>query len=664
MAKQKDKFIDGCVAGGMSLKLAKELFAKIETFAAYGFNKCVTGDTYVYHGSNGERVRVKDLYSKKIKETGVVWGLDGDDRLCGQEVKSVHENGVKQIWEIKLRSGRRLRVTGNHPVRTFDGWQEAAKLAIGERVAVAKKMGLGKASGVLSHPPILHQKQENKLKVSTLDTIPIGVLRLIREEMKEKGFGIEEMVSQTGLSKRLFSDDRRKRGYTREVLTKINEVLESETLRRLIEADVFWDEVVGVEKQGKEMTYDLTLTGEHNFLANDVVVHNSHAASYGMVSYWTAYLKANYPVEYMTALLTAEAGNTDKLVEAIAECDRMGITILAPDINESLTGFTIVEQDGEQVIRFGLGAIKNVGEAAVGAILEERDKLKFTSLADFCSRVDARKVNKKVIESLIKAGAFDAFGNRAALIAGVDEIRNKAASMQKKKSEGQDSLFGQIETESDPMRLADSLPEVAEWPLRDKLKFEKELLGFYLSDNPVKSIMARVAQRVTHRINQLDPEHHIGQTVTLGGMVIKVRQVVTKKNNDLMAFVRLEDDTSVVDGVVFPKLYAETKELWEEDKSVLVTGKVDYREETINLVINEVEYVDVSKEEKEVKEIEIPRGTDKEVLMMISKLLKENPGDDHVRVVVPNGGGPKIIDLPYGVDFSDEVREQVAKLLS
>lgn len=392
--------------------------------------------------------------------------------------------------------------------------------------------------------------------------------------------------------------------------------------------------------------------------------NKAHASSYGMVSYWTAYLKANYPVEYMTALLTAEAGNTDKLVEAISECDRMGITILAPDINESLTGFTIVEQDGEQVIRFGLGAIKNVGEAAVGAILEERDKLKFTSLADFCSRVDARKVNKKVIESLIKAGAFDAFGNRAALIAGVDEIRNKAASMQKKKSEGQDSLFGQIETESDPMRLADSLPEVAEWPLRDKLKFEKELLGFYLSDNPVKSIMARVAWKVTHRINQLDPEHHIGQTVTLGGMVIKVRQVVTKKNNDLMAFVRLEDDTSVVDGVVFPKLYAETKELWEEDKSVLVTGKVDYREETINLVINEVEYVDVSKEEKEVKEIEIPRGTDKEVLMMISKLLKENPGDDHVRVVVPNGGGPKIIDLPYGVDFSDEVREQVAKLLS
>jgi len=857
MAKQKDKFIDGCVAGGMSLKLAKELFAKIETFAAYGFNKCVTGDTYVYHGFNGERVRVKDLYSRKIKETGVVWGLDGDDRLCGQEVKSVYENGVKQIWEIKLRSGRRLRVTGNHLVRTFYGWQEAAKLAIGERVAVARRMSLGEgvdlsneeiealgyliAEGnlchphglyfygkdeeilaefvgiseklglsckldrsksavsvylgggkgnslrelcsklgllgkkavdkfvpakmfegneeqisrfvaklwmgdgcvdvkslltyyatsseqlavdlqslllrlgvvstihrkkfayrgefkdgytvhvthqkdlqklfgliskymlgeklanvqrVLNHPSILHQKQENKLKVSTLDTIPIGVFRLIREEMKEKGFGIEEMVSQTGLSKRLFSDDRRKRGYTREVLTKINKVLESETLKRLIEADVFWDEVVEVEKQGKEMTYDLTLTGEHNFLANDVVVHNSHAASYGMVSYWTAYLKANYPVEYMTALLTAEAGNTDKLVEAIAECDRMGITILAPDINESLTGFTIVEQDGEQVIRFGLGAIKNVGEAAVGAILEERDKLKFTSLADFCSRVDARKVNKKVIESLIKAGAFDAFGNRAALIAGVDEIRNKAASMQKKKSEGQDSLFGDVEVDSDPMRLADSLPEVAEWPLRDKLKFEKELLGFYLSDNPVKSIMARVARRVTHRINQLDPEHHIGQTVTLGGMVIKVRQVVTKKNNDLMAFVRLEDDTSVVDGVVFPKLYAETKELWEEDKPVLVTGKVDYREETINLVINEVEYVDVSKEEKEVKEIEIPRGTDKEVLMMISKLLKENPGDDHVRVVVPNGGGPKIIDLPYGVDFSDEVREQVAKLLS
>ncbi len=383
--------------------------------------------------------------------------------------------------------------------------------------------------------------------------------------------------------------------------------------------------------------------------------NKAHAASYGMVSYWTAYLKANYQVEYMAALLSAEASNTDKLVEAIAECDRMKLRILPPDVNESLTGFTVV---GE-AIRFGLGAIKNVGEAAVTAILEEREKGSFKNLSDFCTRTDTRRVNKKVLESLIKAGAFDAFGNRAALMAGLDGVRGKAVVTQKKKGEGQESLFGGAE---DVFATEDKLPNVPEWPLREKLKNEKDLLGFYLSDNPVKGVMMRVENRISHRINQLE-DHHIGQTVTLAGLISRVKQVYTKKGNNAMAFARLEDDTGGIDMVIFPKLYEETKELWEVDKSVLIKGKLDSREENLNLVVNEVEYVDASREVEGVKQVEIPRGTDKEVLVKISGLLKANPGSDRVQILIPNGGGPKVIDLPYGVGFSDKLDREIKGLL-
>jgi DNA polymerase-3 subunit alpha len=385
-----------------------------------------------------------------------------------------------------------------------------------------------------------------------------------------------------------------------------------------------------------------------------------------MVSYWTAYLKANYQVEYMAALLTAEAGNTDKLVEAVSECERMGIEILAPDINVSETGFTIADSDVKEkkIIRFGLGAIKNVGEAAVGAILEERAGGEFKGLSDFCTRVDQRKVNKRVLESLVKAGAFDKFGNRAALIAAIDEIRSKAAASQKKKDEGQTSLFGGVDQEVNPMKMQEKIPEIAEWPIKEKLKYEKELLGFFLSANPVKEVMRRVEDRLTHRISQLDSDYHVGQTVVLAGMISKVRQVVTKKNNQMMAFARLEDDTSVIDMVVFPNLYAESKELWEEDKSVMVTGKIDFRDESMNLVVNEVEYIDTSKAESGSKRvIKISRGTDKEVLMKISKLLKARPGVERVQVIVPNNGTPRVIDLPFGVAYDEELDREIKQLL-
>lgn len=397
--------------------------------------------------------------------------------------------------------------------------------------------------------------------------------------------------------------------------------------------------------------------------------NKGHAASYGMVSYWTAYLKANYPVEYMTALLTAESGNTDKLTEAISECERMGIKVLAPSVNESLNGFTIVrgEEKGKktEAIRFGLGAIKNVGEAAVEVIVDARKEGPFKSFTDFCVRVDQRKANKRVLESLIKAGAMDEFGERAALIAAIDVVRGKANVVQKQSNEGQESLFGGAE--SNVMNsFEDKLPEVEPMDMKEKLKYEKELLGFFLSENPVRNFMKVVEPRVTHRINQLDPEYHVGQTVKVAGGIGSLRQVFTKKNNSAMAFGRLEDDTGGVDIVIFPKIYEETKDIWQLDKLVLIKGKVDLREDSINLIVDEVTQGDDLKEEMDVAggvELMIPRGTSGEVMKKISQKLKNSPGDDRITVIVPNGHGPRRIVLPYGVNFDESLQKEIKTLL-
>lgn len=401
--------------------------------------------------------------------------------------------------------------------------------------------------------------------------------------------------------------------------------------------------------------------------------NKAHAASYGMVSYWTAYLKANYPAEYMSALLTAESGNTDKLVEAIAECGRMGIPILPPDINTSLTGFTIVDvkqadDTVKQTIRFGLSAIKNVGNAAVDAILKARQDGPFKSFTDFCHRCDQQKCNKKVLDSLIKAGALDAFGHRAALLAALETVRSKASASQKSRSHGQTGLF----EDKDSAAVEDNLPEVEELPLKQQLVYERELLGFFLTDNPVRSVMKKADRVITHRINQLDPVHHLGQTITVAGCIARLRQVYTKKDNSAMAFGTLEDDTGSLDVVFFPKTYADVKEKIQPDSAVILKGKLDKREEALNLMVNEVRLVDDLHDlpadwgpppDKEVKELFIPRGTPKEKLQQLNNLLKQHLGDDQLVIVIPNGGEPKRILLPYTVSFTPELETKIKALL-
>lgn len=312
--------------------------------------------------------------------------------------------------------------------------------------------------------------------------------------------------------------------------------------------------------------------------------NRAHACCYAMVAYQTAYLKSNYPAEYMTAVLLAASGNTDKVVTAVAEARRLKIAVLAPDVNVSSTHFSIETRDGAAAIRWGLSDVKNVGESAVAPIVEARGDQPFVSIDDFCQRVDLRSMNKRVFESMIKAGAFDGLARRAQLLAGLDRILGAAQRTQKASDLGQTSLFDVLPSAPEVITIA--LPEVEEAAPKEKLAWEKELLGMYLSDHPLQRVALRLLDVVTAQIAELSDDM-VGQKVTVGGMLRQVRQLFTKKK-DAMAAAVVEDLTGSVDVVGFPRTYEKTRDRWAEDSLVLVTGKMDQREDRYQIVVDEI----------------------------------------------------------------------------
>lgn len=311
--------------------------------------------------------------------------------------------------------------------------------------------------------------------------------------------------------------------------------------------------------------------------------NKAHAASYGIVSYQTAYVKAHYPVEFMCALLTAESDDTDKIAQAIEECKRMKIGVLVPNINKSAIGFTI---EDESSIRFGLSAIKNIGNAAISSILKARDANgPFASLSNFARSVDLQKVNRKALESLIKAGAMDDFGKRSAMLAGLDKLITASHKLAKQVSAGQTGLF-EIEASADF-----DLPDIDELPKEQLLLFEREYLGFYLTEHPAQKLLDQISDLVTHNINELTAELHGGQSVTVGGVITAVRRIFTKKNNDEMAFVTIEGRSGgKIECVVFPKIYSD-KTNWQENNVVILSGRVDNREDHLSLIVEKARLV-------------------------------------------------------------------------
>ncbi len=311
--------------------------------------------------------------------------------------------------------------------------------------------------------------------------------------------------------------------------------------------------------------------------------NKAHAACYAMIAYQTAYLKANFPVQYMTAVLTAESrGNTgpardEKIALIVNECKRMGITLLPPDINTSGVEFIIV---GRSVL-FGLSAIKNVGSSAIESILSTRKDGPFRSLSDVIARVDLSKVNKKTFESLIKAGALDAFGRRAAMLSALSDALGRAHKEKRTVATGQVGLF---ETGDASFSSDSKLPDLTELPRRQLLAFEKDLLGFYLTSHPLEPILAKQEKQSFTPISEITAGK-IGAQVMLAGIVVSVKRVKTKAGNGEMAFVRFEDLTGTMEVVVFPKTYRETAHLWVADTTLAVSGRVQEKDDRLTLLV-------------------------------------------------------------------------------
>ncbi|MBA3723777.1 MAG: DNA polymerase III subunit alpha [Candidatus Levybacteria bacterium] len=324
--------------------------------------------------------------------------------------------------------------------------------------------------------------------------------------------------------------------------------------------------------------------------------NKAHAACYAIIAFRTAYLKANFPVEFMSALFTAESRGTsgpaknEKIAQAVMECKRINLPILPPDINKSKSDFSVEDKTN---IRFGLSAVKNVGEAAIESVIEARKKGRFTTIEDFCVRVSLSAVNKKTLESLIKSGAMDAFGNRASLLIAFPEIVSKINQIKKQKAEGQTSLFD-VEGESpdDAPNIDFSLTEIDDFTKEEKLQFEKDFLGIYLTSHPHIDKLAYLKSYGTMDLDEL-AEQPEGSTIKIGGLVDSVKRIFTKKTGAEMAFLGIADEKgTTVEVVVFPKTFETYKHLLVMDSVVIVGGKYDTKNDKPTILADSITSID------------------------------------------------------------------------
>ncbi len=349
--------------------------------------------------------------------------------------------------------------------------------------------------------------------------------------------------------------------------------------------------------------------------------NKSHSAAYALIAYQTAYLKAHYPVEFLAALLTSEMGSIDHIVKFVAECRTHDIAVLQPDINRSIKEFAV---DAGR-IRFGLVAVKNVGEAAIDAILETRQERPFTSLLDFCERVDLKKVNKRVIESLITCGAFDVTGaRRSQMTAALEIALDHGQRVQRERCDPQMGLFGGGAC-PEPIN-APALPELDEWDDRLKLSHEKESLGFYLSGHPLTRYEDVLGQFTTSDAISLK-EAADGAYVRIGGLVRGTKTIKTKKG-DLMAFATIEDMNGAMDVTVFSRVYAAVVELLVEDRAVLVYGQVQKDEQSVKLVAESIIPLEKAEESWTASvhvSLDLERA-DRALLLRLREVLQRHPG--------------------------------------
>ncbi|HVV67352.1 MAG TPA: DNA polymerase III subunit alpha [Candidatus Saccharimonadales bacterium] len=415
----------------------------------------------------------------------------------------------------------------------------------------------------------------------------------------------------------------------------------------------------------------------------DYSFNKAHATCYAQIAYWTAYLKANYPAAFMAALMTSDYDDTDRLAIEITECKHMGITVLAPDVNESFLEFAVVPEKNE--IRFGLAAIKNVGTGAVEEILRAREEGEFKNLEDFLTRVNSRIVNRKALESLIKAGAFDRFGSRGTLLHNLEMMQAFASRLQKQASSGQTDLFGT----SDESVIEKPRLDLQEPPIQidehEQLQWERELLGLYLSRHPLEAFEVMLSEQ-TIPLNSLQAEHD-GKMVTIGGIVTSVRDITTR-NGKKMAFIKIEDNFGELEIILFPGNYEQFASQLQQDQIALIRGKVNSRDKEgkstgeVKVLVENVRGITTEQaaayqpsgekkelptaEAKPVSErvyIRLNNTGDEETLLSLKQTIDSHQGDTEVVLVLGEATSKQAIKLPGGIDPESEGLDALKQLV-
>jgi DNA polymerase-3 subunit alpha len=401
--------------------------------------------------------------------------------------------------------------------------------------------------------------------------------------------------------------------------------------------------------------------------------NRAHSTCYAIIAYQTAYLKANYPESFMAALLTSEQKNLDKVAIAISEAERMGIKVLAPDVNESFVEFGVVPDGRKNKIRYGLEAIKNVGTKVADNIVKEREKNgPYKSLEDWLVRLDNQTLNKKVIEALAKAGALDNLAERNQILAGMTDILKFVQS--RKQDNAQADLFaGKVKIEHKKLEL----PQVERAPERQCLSWEKEFLGIYISSHPLNNFR-QVLNRQKTKIGELNKKM-AGKSVKVMGIITGCKKITTK-NNQQMMFCQLEDFNSNTEVIVFPKILEQNPLIWRNDNIVALSGKITTKDGAVKLIANQVVEANNMEElngflgesfqkEPERLKLYIEKGTSKKTLLKIKQALEACPGDKPVVLYVSQNGGyqskearirikitPKLIDHLRDFLGKDKVR--------
>ena len=551
--------------------------------------RCLSGSTEIVDCQTGRLVTLSEIAAKPEFWLGrKVFSLDVQtQKITQQPITEIHPNGVRDVWEVTSKTNRKIKATDDHLFYTLLGWKPLKAFRVGDRIGLAKTL------------PIAHASD-----------IPEAQIKLAAAPHRVRNFAVAFQHTQ---------------------------------LMAIADSEVFWDEIASIEYAGKEEVFDLTIAETHNFIAGDFIAHNcmgkkkademqkqrelfldgaakngikraiaedlfeqmvkfaeycfnkSHSTAYAYVTYQTAYLKGNYKVEYMAALLTENSDDQDKVKKYIANCLSQGIEVEPPDINRSDVDFTPV---GEKIM-FGLSAVRHLGNGAVACILAARNKGgAFKSLADLCDRVDLRTLNSRALESLIKCGALDNINpNRQQLIEDLKLVISWAQNRAKDKEIGQGNLLDWLDAKgggsggSQGFESAPKAKPVEDFPQKEKLKFEKELLGFYVSDHPLKFAQKAASQLRTESVSLSQLDDKQGKTVKAIVMLADVKHITTKKG-ERMARLQIEDLEGKVEAVVFAKAYEEIRELLVTDEPVVISGRVDKQDDRTQLLVEKVERID------------------------------------------------------------------------